>query len=79
MTREELYEKFLKLSVKLDNLYNDSELDITDKQYNQLSNWIKNIAYVLGFEPSKFTDKQLQTYMLTYRQAETEVYSRYHK
>lgn len=79
MTREELYDKFLKLSVRLDNLYNDSELDITEKEYNQLSNWIKNIAYVLGFEPEKFSDKKLSTFSLTYIQAEKEVYSRYHK
>lgn len=79
MTREELYDKFLKLSVRLDNLYNDSELDITEKEYNQLSNWIKNIAYVLGFEPENLSDKKLSTFSLTYIQAEKEVYSRYHK
>lgn len=79
MTRKELYEKFLKLSAKYENLFNNSDLDITQEEFDGTSNWIKNIAYVLGFEPVNFTEKNLKTFENTYNEAEKIVYSRYLK
>ena len=73
MTQNELYDKFLKLSVKLDNMYRDSELDITDAEYDKIKNWILNIAYVLGFGKQY---KNLKPFENAYDEAEKMIYSK---
>lgn len=76
MTRNELYDKFLKLTVKLDNLYQNSDLDITQEEYDEISNWLKNISWVLGFEPSDFSEENLKTFERTYDEAVNKIYSK---
>ena len=76
MTQNELYDKFLKLSVKLENMYRDSELDITDMEYNKIKNWILNISYVLGLTCQRFSDKKLKSFENAYDEAEKMIYSK---
>ena len=76
MTQNELYDKFLKLSVKLDNMYRDSELDITDAEYDKIKNWILNIAYVLGLACQNFNEKKLKSFENAYDEAEKIIYSK---
>lgn len=77
MTQDELYDKFLKLSVELDNLYRDSALaDMTDEEYDKIKNWILNIAYVLGLSCQKFGEKKLKAFERAYDEAEKMIYSR---
>ena len=76
MTRNELYDKFLKLTVNLDNLYQNSDLDITQEEYDEISNWLKNISWVLGFEPRDFSEENLKTFERTYDEAVNKIYSK---
>lgn len=77
MTQNELYDKFLKLSVRLDNMYRDSDLDITDVEYDKIKNWILNLAYVLGLGCQKFNEKKLKAFENAYDEAEKMIYSKW--
>lgn len=76
MTQNELYDKFLKLSVKLDNMYRDSDLDITEAEYDKIKNWILNLTYVLGLSCQKFSDRKLKAFVNAYDEAEKMIYSK---
>lgn len=78
-TRKTLADKYLKLSNHLTNFYNDSELDITDEQYNRLSNWIKYTEKYIRSAAIFFSEFALKGYENDYDIIEKDIYSKYHK
>ncbi|MBQ2174105.1 MAG: hypothetical protein II453_03185 [Alphaproteobacteria bacterium] len=76
MNRTELYQKFVALLNKMTNWYRNSDLDITDIEFDGLENWLKSIIYVLEKEPVDFDNKKLKSFENTYNNAEKEIYSK---
>lgn len=76
MTRQELHDKFLALRNRFTNMYQNSDLDITDTYYDKIYNWLNNIVYVLGFEPN-LNESRLKAFENTYQEAEIKVYARH--
>lgn len=76
MNRTDLFNKFVALLNKMNNWYRNSDLDITDIEFNGLENWLKSIIYVLEKEPVDFDARKLNAFEQTYNNAEKEIYSK---